>query len=216
MNIANTTRDFDKDAATWDEKPARVQLAASIAEAITQCVPLAKEMDILDFGCGTGLLAFNLAPHVRSVTGVDSSLGMLQVLAEKAAKGGFQNVTPLHCNLPEGGQLAGTYHLIASAMTLHHIQDLPPLLRQFHRALHVGGHLCLADLDPDAGLFHENTTGVFHQGFDRAFLGDLLRACGFANVKTVTAATVTKPAGENKSPRTFSVFLAHAEVRGNP
>ncbi|MDD4138360.1 MAG: methyltransferase domain-containing protein, partial [Methanoregula sp.] len=70
-------RDFDSAASTWDEDPGRVKMAHDVARAIRETVTLRPDMDVLDFGCGTGLLALNLQPHIRTITGVDSSQGML-------------------------------------------------------------------------------------------------------------------------------------------
>ena len=55
-------------------------------------------------------------------------------------------------------------------MTLHHIPDVARLLAEFRNVLKPGGRLCIADLDSDGGRFHEDSTGVFHPGFDRAVL----------------------------------------------
>ena len=61
----------------------RVKLATDVAGAVSAEVRLAADMDVLDFGCGTGLLALQLQPYVRSITGVDSSQGMLDVLGSE-------------------------------------------------------------------------------------------------------------------------------------
>ena len=79
-------RDFDKEAASWDENPARVKVVKDIFEAIVRQVTITSDMDVLDFGCGTGLLSLQLQPFVRSVTGMDSSQGMLDVLKQKVPK----------------------------------------------------------------------------------------------------------------------------------
>jgi 2-polyprenyl-3-methyl-5-hydroxy-6-metoxy-1,4-benzoquinol methylase len=50
------TERFDQVAGSWDEDPGRVALARAVAEQIRQQVPLMPQMDVLDFGCGTGLL----------------------------------------------------------------------------------------------------------------------------------------------------------------
>ena len=70
-------KDFDHAAVTWDEKPGRIKLAADVANAILKSVEVHADMDVLDYGCGTGLLTLSLQPHVRSITGADSSHGML-------------------------------------------------------------------------------------------------------------------------------------------
>ncbi len=56
-------RDFDKEAARWDST-GRIRLAEDIMVALTGQLPLDRSMHVLDFGCGTGLLALRLAPLV--------------------------------------------------------------------------------------------------------------------------------------------------------
>jgi len=202
--MTTEARDFDKDAARWDEHPTRVQLAQDVASAIARAVPLGPTMDVLDFGCGTGIVTLQLAPSVGFVTGVDSSQGMLEVLNAKIDRQGHANVTTRR--LHPGEDLAGAYDLIVSSMTLHHIEDIDALLTQFFRSLKAPGWLCVADLDSEQGEFHEDNTGVFHFGFERAALRRALVGAGFVDVHDVTAAEVVKPTRQG-ALRTFSVFL---------
>jgi len=69
----------DQSAATWDNEPRRIALMKDVGEAILQQAKLTKHMDVLDYGCGTGLVSLFLLPHVHSVTGADNSPGMLDV-----------------------------------------------------------------------------------------------------------------------------------------
>jgi len=199
-------RDFDKEAAAWDEKPARVRLATDIAAAITRQVPLTTAMDALDFGCGTGLLTLRLQPLVRSITGVDSSRGMLDIFKAKASALNLVNVEAKLCDLDSGDILSGSYDLVVSNMTLHHIKEIAPLLGQFHAVTAPGGTLCLADLDAEGGQFHEDNTGVFHFGFDRAALRSLCMDAGFVDIADLTATEIEKPDRSGALQR-FSVFL---------
>ena len=84
-------RDFDQAAAAWDDHPPRVKMAEDVAAAMMRAHALTPDPEVLDFGCGTGLLAFQLAPRVKSVTGADSSRGMLDVLEAKMARLGQPN-----------------------------------------------------------------------------------------------------------------------------
>lgn len=199
-------RDFDKDAASWDDKPGRVKLANNVALVISKQITLTHEMDIMDFGCGTGLLTFQLQPLVRSITGVDSSPGMLDVLKTKISKLGLNNVTAMLADLDRGDKLAGKYDAVVSNMTLHHIKEIEPLLAQFYDITEPGGYLCIADLDLDGGQFHEDNTGVFHCGFDRACLRDVFIKAGYDDVRDTTAAEVIKPNANGEMKR-FSIFL---------
>ncbi len=197
-------RNFDAVAEQWDEEPRRVKLAGEIAAAIQEGIPLSGDWDALDFGCGTGLVTFQLAPFVHSITGVDSSSGMIERLTAKIATAGVSNVSAKLYN-PDTAELsAGRYHLITSAMTLHHVKDIVPLLASFKALLHPGGRIALADLETEDGSFHEDPTGVFHHGFSAEELSDMLRKAGFSAVSIETATTIVK--GE----RIFPVLLATA------
>jgi 2-polyprenyl-3-methyl-5-hydroxy-6-metoxy-1,4-benzoquinol methylase len=211
--MSTERRDFDKEAAAWDEHPVRVQLANDVALAISRQVTLRPDMDVLDFGCGTGLLTLRLAPLVKSITGVDSSRGMLNVLVAKVAKQNLTNVRMLLLDLDAGDTLVDEYDLIVSNMTLHHIREVGALLARFYKAISPGGHLCLCDLDLDDGLFHDDNQGVFHQGFDRAVLRRAFVDAGFEDVRDTTAAEVTKPTRLGGLGQ-FTIFLIAGLKKG--
>jgi ubiquinone/menaquinone biosynthesis C-methylase UbiE len=212
-------RDFDKEAASWDENPVRVKLANDITHAISEQIVLTPEMYIMDFGCGTGLLALKLQPLVCSVTGVDSSQGMLDIFNAKIAKLKLNKVNTVLVDLDKGDVLTGNYDLVLSNMTLHHIKDIEPLFAQFYKVTAPDGYLCIADLDLDEGQFHsppiaEDNTGVFHFGFDRADLHKVFKEAGFDDVRSMTAAEVVKPS-INGEMRRFSVFLMIGRKRSD-
>jgi len=207
-------RDFDKEAASWDEHPARIKLAKDIADAISKQIILAPDMDVMDFGCGTGLLTTQLQPLVRSITGVDSSQGMLDIFKMKIAKLKLSKVNAVLVDLDNGDALKGNYDLVVSNMTLHHIKETEPLFDQFYHITAPAGYLCIADLDLDDGRFHDDNTGVFHFGFARAGLRDIFIKAGFENVQDITAADVVKPA-DNGEWRHFTVFLMTGRKRAD-
>ncbi len=204
--MENEKRDFDREAAAWDGNAARVKLGKDIARTISEQVELTREMDVLDFGCGTGLLSFQIQPHVRSITGVDSSQGMLDIFNRKAAELRVKNTKPILFDLDSGETLKGNYDLVVSNMTLHHVKKIEPLLDQLYAVTAPSGHLCISDLDPENGQFHEDDTGVFHNGFDRSTLRKMFTEAGFEDVRDIDAAEFVKPGTDGKV-RHFSVFL---------
>ena len=204
MNIEK--RDFDKEAATWDEVPARVKLANDIVAAISDEIVLTSNMDVLDFGCGTGLLTLRLQPVVRSITGVDSSEGMINVLKAKIVKQKLPNVKTQYIDNEEGDIPGGNYNLIVSGMTLHHVKEIRSLIDRFYGIIAPSGYLCIADLDLDGGKFHDNNDGIFHFGFDRTELRRYFMDAGFGDIRDRTAAEVMKPFSDG-GVRPFTVFL---------
>ena len=165
---------------------------------------------MLDFGCGTGLLTLQLQPLVHSITGLDSSSGMLAVLKRKIDGLKLANARTVLCDLEQGQKLPGRYDLVVSSMTLHHVPTIPPLLALFFNVLVPGGRLCIADLDVEQGRFHSDNTGVFHFGFDREALCASLVQAGFHRVSAQTAAHIVKPDSQ-QLPTRFSVFLISGE-----
>ena len=204
-------RDFDKDAKSWDENPRRIRLAKAVAEAIISAASSMREMDVLDFGCGTGLVTIALQPFVKTITGADSSRGMLDVLEEKARSRGLGNVRTRFLDVARRDTLEDSYDLIVSSMTLHHVPDIAGLLREWYGHLKPGGMVGLADLDREDGTFHEDNTGVFHFGFDRPMLKGILEETGFRELTDTTVMTFRKDDGDNQG-RVFSVFLITART----
>ena len=197
---------FDKAAAGWDQKQRRVELAARIAAAISSTLPLNQTMTALEYGCGTGLVGLALAPQLASLTAVDTSVGMLEVLTRKIADERIANVTPLRLDLLRE-PLADRFDLIFCAMVLHHIQETDAILARFSDLLRDGGYLAVADLREEDGSFHDpGADGVMHHGFDPADLAARLGGLGMQEVRFSEVHSIVKPreAGETRS---YPVFL---------
>ncbi|MFZ4858155.1 MAG: class I SAM-dependent methyltransferase [Desulfuromonadaceae bacterium] len=199
-------RDFDAVAGNWDEEPRRVKVATEVAAAISNTLNLSNAWDALDMGCGTGLVTLALAPQLGTITGIDSSGAMLAKLLEKVKASGITNVKTALCDLSGGELPEGTFHLIISAMTLHHIKDPETLLSSLRSRLYPGGWVAFADLEAEDGSFHEDPTGVFHHGFSRAELASLLENSGYVSISITEATTMLK------GDRTYPVLLAVAQA----
>jgi len=204
-----TKRDFDAEAATWDSVAPRRLLALGLAEAILQAVELRATDTLLDYGAGSGLVSLRLSPQVAKVICADSSRGMLDVIEGKLSQAGIENVSTLLLDL-ERGQRAPKVDVIVSTMALHHIQDTAALVAALRAALLPGGRVALADLDTEAGDFHQDNTGVAHFGFEREALMGLLRAAGFEELSAKTAYEMVKPV--QGTDKTFTMFLITGRV----
>lgn len=197
-----TTEQFDKAAATWDNKPRRVQLAEKISAAIAR-LPLGKDMSGMEFGCGTGLVSLALAPKLKSMLALDTSQGMLDVLQEKIDELQLTNMHCLNADILEDAYKE-RYDLIVCSMTLHHLEDADGVLKRFCELLNPGGYLAVADLELEDGNFHDpSAEGIFHLGFDTNELQSTLAGMGMKNISCDIAHTITK----EKTGKEYPVFL---------
>jgi ubiquinone/menaquinone biosynthesis C-methylase UbiE len=201
--------DFNQRARNWDLDPMKVERARIVAEAIRSAVPLAPGIRALEYGCGTGLLSFYLQPYLDSITLVDTSPGMLEVLAGKIKAAGVMNMFPIHLNLSVDPLPATRFHLIFSLMALHHTHDIDGLLRKFHLLLELGGVLCIADVDKEDGSFHGAEVTDVHHGFERRDLQLLVEGVGFRKVRYSTVFEIQKLV--DKVERNYPLFLMIAE-----
>ncbi len=198
---------FDSKARQWDDNPVFVERGLQIAQAVREAVPLDRSLRVLDYGCGTGLLAFPLKDAVGSMLLADTSSGMLDVAAEKIAAHGATHMRTAKLDLLADPPPAERFDLIVTAMTLHHIADTDRILRVFHDLLAPGGALCIADLDQEDGSFHGVGVDV-HHGFDRDALGRRTAAAGFADVRFRTVFSIAKE--RETGTRDYPVFLMTA------
>ncbi len=190
---------FELKAESYDSDANRVSNVDNIANSILSSIPFNKNMHIMDFGSGTGLLLERVAPFVKKITAVDVSEAMTKQLSEKI-KNLDCEVEILQLDLTKT-KLDIKFDCIISSMTMHHIKDIQSMFNDFYTMLNDNGVLAIADLDIEDGTFHTEDTGVFHFGFDRKEFQDKAINAGFKDVKIITASIDEKPHGK------FPIFL---------
>jgi 2-polyprenyl-3-methyl-5-hydroxy-6-metoxy-1,4-benzoquinol methylase len=195
--------DFNAKAASWDDDPRKRERAAAVAAQIRSRVPLDTSMEVLEFGCGTGLLGFELFDEVGSVCFADPAQEMLNEVKRKLAGGGAEKGSTLLLT-GEPPELPRSYDLIVSLMTLHHVTDVTSTLTRLSEHLKPGGYLALCDLDPEDGSFHDGQ-GDVHPGFDRGALIHLLALRGLTDFVASTAYEVVEQ--KEHGPRHYPLFL---------
>ena len=192
---------FDNRAKDWDKKDVRVNGAKVIADAIEKKIHLREDMEIIDFGVGTGLLGFEIAKNVKQVYGVDTSEGMIQTLKEKNSD--TLHIVPIHQDIIEK-PLTQMFDGLVSSMTLHHVKELEAFFNMLYNILKDDGFLAIADLESEDGTFHSDNKGVHHFGFDEENLKEIVQKSGFKEVCIEKINTIAKP------HRNFGIFLLTA------
>lgn len=191
------TNRFDDASENWDQSQRRVVFTQQIALQIRELVPWRSDFEMLDFGCGTGLLGFQLLPHVQHADFADTSSGMLEQVQNKVQASEAHKVQTLDL---KNQSIEKTYDLIVSSMALHHIEDAEATVHQLAEQLKEHGYLCLCDLDTEDGSFH-GSEEVAHHGFDRQEVASWMASKGLSMVESRTGFQMPK------NQREYPIFL---------
>lgn len=108
------------------------------------------EMNILEFGCGTGSTAVLHAPHVARVDATDVSAAMIDIGRDKALRMGINNVEFLQAGVDDFSAPDDSYDMVLALNLLHLVPDHAAALHKIHRLLTPGGLFvsttpCLSD-----------------------------------------------------------------------
>jgi ubiquinone/menaquinone biosynthesis C-methylase UbiE len=116
--------------------------SADLAERVRKLLgPFSGNEAALDSGCGTGALAFALAPHVAEVVGIDTRTDYLEAGREHA---------PPNVRLVDGDATAlpfgyGEFDISCCHRVLHHVRRPELAVSELARVTRVGGRLLIAD-----------------------------------------------------------------------
>jgi ubiquinone/menaquinone biosynthesis C-methylase UbiE len=152
----------------------------AVAEALLRSISLHPSMKALEFGAGTGLLSFFLKEQFSEITLMDTSGEMLKIAESKLAADDRGKIKTLLFDLEQRDYTGEKFDIIFTQMVMHHIKDVPSMLRKFYGMLTSGGYLVIADLYSEDGSFHDPGMEV-HHGFDPDELAAQMKACGFNN-----------------------------------
>ncbi|KAI1077351.1 S-adenosyl-L-methionine-dependent methyltransferase [Whalleya microplaca] len=211
--MSNNDR-FSADAGVWDSNPFVHIMSDKAWEAILKFAPIfdtPRKPNVLEVGCGTGLLSLQVAPKAGQLVVIDAAEGMINALNLKLQKADApRNIVPIHVlledpedcclppadpALPEGPRLK--FDLIVSHLVLHHILDLEGMLKTMLGCLVTGGTVALTDFEdfgPEARRFHPESkmAGVERHGINRVWMASLMQSVGFVNVNVEVGWTARK------------------------
>lgn len=193
---------FNQAAQEWDKGDTRQNIAHAVFQTISSRIALLNNMNIMDFGAGTGLLSFKISPLVKTVVGIDLSEKMLEQI--EAKNSGAVQVKPIYRDIISE-PLNEQFHGIVSSMAMHHVADTAALFEAFHSHLKRDGFIAIADLEAEDGTFHSHgNEGVHHFGFERDALRKTIENAGFEHVRFHHAYTV------ERERRNYPVFVVTA------
>jgi putative AdoMet-dependent methyltransferase len=137
-----------KIAEEYDAQHQKFRNFKDEAKEIVKRLEITPEDVVLDFGCGTGGIALNLADHCKKVICVDISNVMLDILKDKAKKEKIENIETHCAGFLTYNHEDGKVDKIVSIAALHHLPDFwkSVALLKMNDILKPGGKLYIFDV----------------------------------------------------------------------
>jgi predicted TPR repeat methyltransferase len=181
------SRLFDESADRFDQINVvglKYKLPRDVAQQILAWHP-ERKVDVLDLGCGTGLLGVCLGALDGAMVGVDLSAAMIEQASRHGVYDKFHQVNVLNAlqATPEG-----LYDVIAALDVFPFIGALEAAIPDAYRILQVGGHFVFS-CESEAAVDAKPTTArgysllpSYRFSHQRAYVQDLVNKAGFENV----------------------------------
>ena len=146
-------RAYYDDFAGWYERERHLPYHRMLDDLEVEIVErYAKDRDVLEVGCGTGLILGRVAEFARTATGIDLSGGMLA----KAAARGLAVAQASATDLPIA---TASVDVAYSFKVLAHIPDIAGTMREMARVVRPGGRVVVLEITtpqkPPLSLFFE-------------------------------------------------------------
>ena len=161
-------------AGEWDRLRQELYGESFTQAALLSLLPA--EWDVADLGCGTGQTAAALAPHVRSVVGIDQSAAMLRAARKRTE--GLANVDLRQGSLEALPLDDASVDGVLLVLALTYVSDPSRALREASRILRAGGCVVIVDLLRHDREEFQRQMGQASLGFDSEALAGMLHEVG--------------------------------------
>ena len=147
-----------------------------------------KGKNAMDFGCGTGLVGLSLLDVFDSMTFLDTSSNMLEIVAKKVevnmdGASSDQNRIKLLCvDLEADNAIEGSWDVIFMVQVLLHVSDPMALIAKLYRHISPSGKLIIIDFDENEAV----KSDLVHAGFNQTVRAKGLEQLGFKGITSKT------------------------------
>lgn len=198
LEQAASSSDSDERPASWEGNEDRQRVfraqARDHVERLRRLLPIAAGARVLDFGCGLGFAAEELAPHMGAVALWDGSANVRRRARERVAW--LPNAELADFSRPDLAEATPAYDLITVHSVLQYMSDAEIVLwlERWRRLLRPGGRLVLSDLiQPGTGSMRELADYLrfsLRAGFFfSALIGGVREAAQYSNARRSRALT---------------------------
>jgi ubiquinone/menaquinone biosynthesis C-methylase UbiE len=148
-HVNRASRFWDRTADRYARQPIADQEAYQAKLEVTRRY-FRSDMEVLEFGCGTGSTAIAHAPFVRKIHAIDLSSRMIEIARDKAKAGDVDNVTFTQADIMTLDAPAQSYDAVLGLNVLHLIVNRDAVLARVSDLLKPGGvfvtsTICMGD-----------------------------------------------------------------------
>ena len=129
---------WDRMAERYSKSPVADEAAYQKKLQITREY-LKPDMELLEFGCGTGSTAIVHAPYVKHILALDVSAKMLELAKEKADANGIANISFEKSDIEDFSAPDQTFDAVLGLSILHLLEDRDAVIARVHDILKPGG-----------------------------------------------------------------------------
>ena len=97
------------------------------------------EMELLEFGCGTGSTAIIHAPYVKHIRAIDISEKMIEIAQSKADAQNIKNITFEQLTIDELSGVDSTFDMVLGLSILHLLENKEEVITKVYKILKPGG-----------------------------------------------------------------------------
>lgn len=124
---------FDKRAESLDDTTIKI---------IHKARKHLRESDsVLDYGCATGTITFEMAASVEAILGIDFSSRMIDIARSKAEQAKNEQIAFARATIFDQGLIANSFDAILAFDIFHLIEDVPQVMLRLNEILKPGGLL---------------------------------------------------------------------------
>ena len=147
---------MNKSVQFWDKLAERYSQQPIVDEEVYQKkLQVTREyfqpnMEVLEFGCGTGSTAIIHAPYVQHIRAIDSSSNMIKIAQGKADAQNIKNITFEQLSIDELNVPDSTLDMVLGLNVLHLLENKEEVIAKVYNMLKSGGifvtsTVCLGD-----------------------------------------------------------------------
>jgi 2-polyprenyl-3-methyl-5-hydroxy-6-metoxy-1,4-benzoquinol methylase len=139
MNTRNKSEKFWDRMAKYFDREERKDEPTNI-KIIEKTKKYLKISDtVLDYGCGTGTAAIEIASSVKIVNGIDISSKMIEAAKEKTVERKVKNIDFAQTTIFDEKLKTGSFDVILCFYLLHLVEDTPKVMQRINELLKPGG-----------------------------------------------------------------------------